>query len=422
MTWRSGICARLCAWTIVAAAATLFCLPGGAVLVDSFKQVWDVAVSVAVEAILAVVCAMVVSRGLFSRRVVFRSVAWAIALMGQATLANALSPGKTIAWQLTWLGAGAVMGAVIGAWLAPRQAGAGAFGGGNTEGYSPEPEPDAAPPPERPLMDQRVLMAWGSVVCVLLVLLVRDRYHVAWQESVSATVARSEGNILYDDYGVPTLGFHWFERFPEKTARKCLRCVELGPAAGDEELAELVEMGLGSLPGLSDLRLRHSRVTDDGLAVVTPMAQLEWLSLGPATTDAGLGHLRGLTGLKWLDLTDTQVSGEGLLQPGPLPALFLLNLTRTKITNDDLPCLKQFPRLGCLDLSGTAVTDEGLVHLKELPSVYTLHLSDTRVTDAGMASLKDVPRLQWLFLHRTRVTQAGLAELWAAKPGLRVFR
>jgi len=50
-------------------------------------------------------------------------------------------------------------------------------------------------------------------------------------------------------------------------------------------------------------------------------------------SDAGLVHLRGLTQLKWLDLTGTQVTGSGLEHLQGLTQLQELTLSNTKVTD-----------------------------------------------------------------------------------------
>jgi hypothetical protein len=53
--------------------------------------------------------------------------------------------------------------------------------------------------------------------------------------------------------------------------------------------------------------------TDDDLAILEPFVELRMLHLsGPAITDAGLKHLKGLKKLRWVFLKDTRVTPEGI--------------------------------------------------------------------------------------------------------------
>ena len=90
--------------------ATVFCLPGGALLVESLRQSTVMGLAPARDIWLTAVAAPLVATLMFSPPRIVCSVGWAIALLGHAALANAISPGKGIIDQLAWLGAGAVIG------------------------------------------------------------------------------------------------------------------------------------------------------------------------------------------------------------------------------------------------------------------------------------------------------------------------
>ena len=54
------------------------------------------------------------------------------------------------------------------------------------------------------------------------------------------------------------------------------------------------------MPNLKELRLDNLNIHDDGLKFLGGLTKLRWLSLCGQITDAGLEHLKGLTGLKSL--------------------------------------------------------------------------------------------------------------------------
>ena len=66
-------------------------------------------------------------------------------------------------------------------------------------------------------------------------------------------------------------------------------------------------------PSVTELYLRGTRITDDGLKNLSGLTNLEKLDLAETDiTDAGLRHLMGLSSLKNLDLTGTRVTAEGV--------------------------------------------------------------------------------------------------------------
>jgi hypothetical protein len=65
---------------------------------------------------------------------------------------------------------------------------------------------------------------------------------------------------------------------------------------------------------------------------------------------------------------------------------------------------------GHLDLSDTNVTDEGLKELGKLKHLQWLVLARTKVTDEGLAHLTQLKELRMLIISGTKVTAAGVAD------------
>jgi hypothetical protein len=125
-----------------------------------------------------------------------------------------------------------------------------------------------------------------------------------------------------------------------------------------------------------------------------------WLELrGPEITDAALGHLEGLTGLKQLHI-----------------------ISRTKITDAGLVHLEGLTGLEKLTLHSTEITDAGLAHLEGLWELESLSLAGTKVTDAGLVHLEGLTFLKWLDLNYTKVTAAGVARLSPYLPACDIHR
>jgi hypothetical protein len=128
-------------------------------------------------------------------------------------------------------------------------------------------------------------------------------------------------------------------------------------------------------------------------------------------TDSGLRHLRGLTRLRALDLSDTAITDTGLRSLGSLTQLRTLDLGETAVTDAGMEVLRRFTHLRFLYLDGTAITDKGLESLQDLTDLFHLDLSHTHVTDEGLRRLRRITRLRVLHLEGTNVTGAGLYHL-----------
>ena len=79
--------------------------------------------------------------------------------------------------------------------------------------------------------------------------------------------------------------------------------------------------------------------------------------------------------------------------------------------DDDLAHLKGLTGLQEIDVSDTKITDAGLAHLKDLTGLRELSVGGWDITDAGLAHLKGLTELREIELWSAEVTDAGLAHL-----------
>lgn len=90
----------------------------------------------------------------------------------------------------------------------------------------------------------------------------------------------------------------------------------------------------------------------------------------------------GAPGVRDLSVAQSQVTDAGLVHLKGLRRLNRLRLNDTEITDAGLAHLADLTRLEHLGLSGTQVTDAGLAHLDGLIALNSLALGATRITDA----------------------------------------
>ena len=110
------------------------------------------------------------------------------------------------------------------------------------------------------------------------------------------------------------------------TALPLLRALDLDGTGVTDRTATFLPH---RVPGLADLHLSDTAVTDDALLAIARLRALHSLSLaGTGVTDAGLAHLARHPKLAVLNLRATRVEGPGLLELAECPDLRLLALPR----------------------------------------------------------------------------------------------
>lgn len=136
---------------------------------------------------------------------------------------------------------------------------------------------------------------------------------------------------------------------------------------------------------------------------------------------AALGHLPDLRHLKIVG--ELNVSQAGLRSLGRLRHLQTLIVDNTSgrstggVTDAGLGVIAGIPGLKTLYLEGNPITDAGLAAAHWPAGLTDLDLSDTRITDAGLAHLQHIPSLRRLVIMDCRVSEAGVADLRKALPG-----
>jgi Leucine-rich repeat (LRR) protein len=136
--------------------------------------------------------------------------------------------------------------------------------------------------------------------------------------------------------------------------------------------------------------------------------------------NAELANLAAAPGLRELSLANTPITDEGLAHILPLRQLTHLNLAETDITSGGLAQLSRLANLIELDLQKTQITDQGLSRLAGLAALERLYLADTEVTDIGIDQLKGLKSLKLLTLNNTGFSEAGHASLVASLPELQI--
>jgi hypothetical protein len=168
---------------------------------------------------------------------------------------------------------------------------------------------------------------------------------------------------------------------------------------------------LANLPHLRDLRLGNVDTHDDPRAPAFPRNRI---------TDAGLVHLRRLTGLHGLNLNGLLVTDLGLDAIKDLPSLGGLYLNRTRVSGPGLGRLKSLPGLAVLYLDESDVTDAGLAHLVGAANLQVLSIVNVPLSGRGLTPLKALPRLDRLDVKGCRLDFEDLDAFLAARPSVKL--
>jgi hypothetical protein len=202
-----------------------------------------------------------------------------------------------------------------------------------------------------------------------------------------------------------------------------LEDLHVGVAQLDDQSLELVS-GVASLRKLTlGPPSPAGKISDRGLAHLKKATGLVALSLpvSKEVTDAGLAQLAGLTALEELTLSDSAITGTGLAALRPLTKLTGLSLRswyphlRPAFRDDGCRLLPEvLPQLRRLDLYGTEITDAGLVALAGLSNLVSLDVSNNpALTDAGLTDFEHHKNLRAINIQQTRISEQALAKLRA---------
>jgi Leucine-rich repeat (LRR) protein len=174
---------------------------------------------------------------------------------------------------------------------------------------------------------------------------------------------------------------------------------------------------LASLPNLESLDLAFTLITDAGVEQLRGLKGVKRLNLQSAEllTDTAISHIRGWSGLRSLNLRGTDITDTSMEHIGSLAALTSLDVSYTQITNNGMEFLATLNQLEELSVGGNKVSGPGLHILKSLPRLSRLNLSGAQKRNSGTWATAlaegDMDIIGTLTSSGTQVTSEGLAAL-----------
>jgi serine/threonine-protein kinase len=169
---------------------------------------------------------------------------------------------------------------------------------------------------------------------------------------------------------------------------------------------------LPKMEKLDHLYLDGTKVTDEGLTYIAKMPTLNRLALSfTKVSDKGVERL-AKTKLKWIDLSDTKISGAAMSSLGQMERLEHVTLEDYYPRGGkNLAALAGAKSLQYLNLRGGAITVEDLSEVSTIGSLTTLVLSKCSIEDGALAKLEKLDKLTELVLSECAISRSQWSEI-----------
>ncbi len=185
--------------------------------------------------------------------------------------------------------------------------------------------------------------------------------------------------------------------------------------AGDDALSvfgRIVELNLNErTDGHKEAENKplSQRVNNETLKLLAGQDDLRRLELsGTAVTSAGLVHLKGLSGLQFLNVCLTAVDDSGFENLAELAEMRRMTVCSSKITGSGFTHLRGMKQLESINLHSSPASDAGMEAIGKFTSLRRLEIVHTQVTDAGLAHLAGLVNLRQLHIHGPATSERGL--------------
>jgi beta-lactamase regulating signal transducer with metallopeptidase domain/5-hydroxyisourate hydrolase-like protein (transthyretin family) len=198
------------------------------------------------------------------------------------------------------------------------------------------------------------------------------------------------------------------------------------------EADKITDAGVKHLAGrtkLQHIHITNSQIGDGALEVFARLPDLKHLALeGSAFSDEGLRHLEGMKQLRtlWIGMNRKPITDAGVRHLAGLTILERLGLQGASLSDEGIAALKALTELKLLFLDGDGrpggkrITDVSVDTLTALTKLQELHLPNTSITERGVMRLRELPKLKALWLSASSLSEQAREELQKRRPGLKV--
>lgn len=169
---------------------------------------------------------------------------------------------------------------------------------------------------------------------------------------------------------------------------------------------------LKPLTGLRIVRITNAAMTFRGAGHLAPLTDLVELDLSEnKISQQIIAMLAPMRKLRRLSLAGNPVSNRAFLEFPLLEELESLDLSGCQVPDDAAPILARSVKLTELKLNRTKLSDKGLVVLSGLSALKKFELLGTNISDEGLKSLANLSELKELNLGSTKITAESIETL-----------
>lgn len=170
------------------------------------------------------------------------------------------------------------------------------------------------------------------------------------------------------------------------------------------KLVRITDRAYKVLENFRELEILTCEVNDETIRHLAHLTKLKeiFLSNSEELTDEGLRHTRNLNELKTVYLKNTKIKGEGLRHLAGCKSLETLRMNDSQL--EEINSLPSLPSLKYLVLSNTLLTDNGLNDLSKFPNLEVFGLSGTDITDQSVPRITSIKTLKTVTLAGTDIT------------------
>ena len=185
----------------------------------------------------------------------------------------------------------------------------------------------------------------------------------------------------------------------------------------EDAMCDRALITVGHLRGLISLNLDRSDATDKGARHAADLPNLQRFSSFSAGLDGScFKDFAGLQHLRFIAVQSNPIKDENLKYLGDLPQLKYLDLSQTNISDRGIKGLAKCTGLVQLIISSNhKISDESIDTLLSLKNLRYLKLQGTSISTTGLLRLKSLP-LEYLILPGNNYSPSALKQLHEALP------